>query len=134
MEVFPETGLRVLGSRGRAVKIDILVTEVGADANDVPLVRHQIDQCKLPIETGDGGIRLADLLAGLDGKANRWRVGKLEANDRVSDPRRSPVVDREIDPGDLGEAHGAGVPARRVIRLRAVFAIADVVQRYIIAI
>ena len=41
---------------------------------------------------------------------------------------------REIDAGNLREAHGARLPVRRVIGLRAVVTVANIVQGYFVAV
>ena len=77
---------------------------------------------------------MAKLLARLDGKAERWRVSELEANDRMGDPRRAPVVDGEINTGDLREPHGARVPVRRVVGRGTIVAVAHVMKSELVAV
>ena len=110
------------------------VAVVGPHADDVALVGDDVDQLELPVEAADGGVALADFLSRFDGKAERRSVGELEADDGMRDPRRAPVVDGNVNAGDLRNAHGARLPARRVIRLGAVVAVADVVQRDLVAV
>ena len=74
------------------------------------------------------GVGLAELPAYLDREAERRRVRELETDDGMRDPGRAPVIDGEIDAGDLREMHGARLPVRRVIGLGPVVAVADVVQ------
>ena len=126
-------GLRRCG--GGAVKIDVFpAAVVGPHADDVALVGDDVNQLELPVEAADGGVALAGLLPRLDGKTDRRRVGKLEANNGMRDPRRAPVVDGKVNAGDMRNARGTRLPARRVIRLGAVVAVADVVQRNLIAV
>ena len=48
-------------------------------------------------------------------------------------PGRAPVINREVDAGDLRDAHGARLPMRRVVGLGPVVAVADVVQGHFVA-
>src|SRR6266446_9583681 len=105
MKVFMKAlaGLRKCG-RG-AVKIDVFpAAVVSPHADDVALVGGDVDQLELPVEAADGGVALADLLARFDGETNRRRVGELEADDGMCDPRRAPVVDGNVNASDLREA------------------------------
>src|SRR5437899_12934706 len=127
MQVFVEThaGLRRCG--GSAVKIDLFhAAVVRPQADDVALVSDDVDKLELPVEAADGGVALAGLLPRLNGKTDRQRVGELKADDGMCDPRRAPVVDGNVNAGDLRDAHGPRLPARCVIRLGAVVAVADV--------
>src|SRR5439155_10378466 len=133
MDVFKETFARVRWRNGRAVKIDILIAVVCAHANHVALIGHDVDEFELPVEPADSRVGLAKLLARLDGKAEWRRVSELEADDGMRDPGRAPVIDREIDAGDLRDAHGACLPMRGVVGLGPVIAVADVVQGYFVA-
>src|SRR5213080_405810 len=133
MDVFKETFARVRWRNGRTVKIDILPAVVCAQADHVSLIRHDVDEFELPVEPADSRVGLAKLLARLDGEAERRRVSELETYDRMRDPGRAPVIDREVDAGDLGDAHGARLPMRGVVGLGPVVAVADVVQRYFVA-
>src|SRR5213080_1700315 len=133
MDVFKETFARVRWRNGRAVKIDILLAIVCAHADHVALISHDVDEFKLPVEPADGRVGLAKLLARLDREAERRRVSELEADDGMRDPGRAPVIDREIDAGDLRDAHGARLPMRGVVGLGPVIAVAYVVQRYFVA-
>src|SRR5438128_8829412 len=117
MDVFKETFARVRWRNGRAIKIDVLLAVIGAHANHVALIRHDVDELELPVEAADSRVGLAKLLARLDRKAERRRVSELEADDRMRDPRRAPVIDREVDACDLGDTHGARLPMRGVVRL-----------------
>src|SRR6266487_6874817 len=51
----------------------------------------------------------------------------------MRDPGRAPVIDREIDAGDLRDAHRARLPVRGVVGLGPVVAVAYVVQCYFVA-
>src|SRR5437763_6651951 len=51
----------------------------------------------------------------------------------MRNPWRTPVIDGEIDTSDLRETHGARLPMRGVVGLGPVVAVADVVQRYFVA-
>src|SRR5437773_6083345 len=99
-DVFKKTFARVRWRNGRAVKIDILLAVVRAHTDYVTFIGHDVDEFELSIEPADSRVGLAKLLARLDGKAERWRVSELEANDRMGDPGRAPVVDGEINTGD----------------------------------
>src|SRR6266513_5474475 len=133
MDVFKETFARVSWRNGRAVKIDILLAVVCAQADDVALIGHDVDEFKLAVEPADSRVGLAKLLARLDGEAERRRVSELKADDGMSDPGRAPVIDREVDAGDLRDTHGARLPMRSVVGLGPVIAVAYVVQRYFVA-
>src|SRR5213595_1045805 len=133
MDIFKETFARVRWRNGRAVKIDILLAVVCAHADHVALIGHDVDEFELPVKPTDSRVGLAKLLARLDGEAERRRVSELETYDRMRDPGRAPVIDREVDAGDLGDAHGARLPMRGVVGLGSVIAVADVVQRYFVA-
>src|SRR5207248_11542913 len=73
------------------------------------------------------------ILARLDGEAERWGVSELETGDGMRDPGRAPVIDREIDAGDLRDAHSARLPMGGIVGLGPVIAVAYVVQRYFVA-
>src|SRR5260370_4891536 len=133
MDVFKETFARVRWRNGRAVKIDILIAVVCAHADHVALIRHDVDEFELPVEPADSRVGLAKLLARLDGETERRRVSELEAGDGMRDPGRAPVIDREVNAGDLRNAHGARLPSRGVVGLGPVVAVADVVQGYFVA-
>ena len=128
MDVFKKTFARLRRRNSRAVKIDILLAIVRAQADHVALVGHDVDEFKPPVEPTDRRVALAELLAHLDGETERRRVGELEADDGMRNPGRAPVIDREVDAGDLREAHGARFPMRRVVHLGPVVAVADVVE------
>src|SRR5947209_10349347 len=81
MDVFKETFARVRWRNGRAVKVDILLAVVCANADHVALIGHDVDEFELPVEPADSGVGLAKLLARLNGKAERRRVSELEAGD-----------------------------------------------------
>src|SRR5437764_13822215 len=115
MDVFKETFARVRWRNGRAVKIDILLAVVCAQADHVALIGHDIDELELPVEPADRRVGLTNLLARLDGEAERRHVSELEAYDRMRDPGRAPVIDREIDAGDLRDAHSARLPMGGVV-------------------
>src|SRR5438046_6472760 len=115
-DVFKETFARVRWRNGRAVKVDIFLAVVCTQADHVALIGHDVDEFELPVEPADSRVGLAKLLARLDGEAERRRVSELEADDGMRDPGRAPVIDREVDAGDLGDAHGARLPMRGVDR------------------
>src|SRR5881394_1887429 len=133
MDVFKETFARVRWRNGRAVKVDIFLAVVCTQADHVALIGHDVDEFELPVEPTDSRVGLAKLLARLDGEAERRRVSELEADDGMRDPGRAPVIDREVDAGDLGDAHGARLPMRGVVGLGSVIAVAYVVKRYFVA-
>src|SRR5947208_5685520 len=133
MDVFKETFARVLRRNCRMVKIDVLLAVVRAHADHVALIGHDVNEFELPVEAFDSGIGLAKLPARLDGEAERRRVSELEANDGMRDPGRAPVIDREVDAGDLRDAHGARLPLRCVVGLGPVIAVAYIVEGYFVA-
>src|SRR4030095_7518675 len=85
------------------------------------------------IEPTKSRVVLAKLLARLNGEAKRRRVNELEAGYGMRDPRRTPVVDGNVDARDLRNAHGARLPMRSVVGLGPVVTVAYVVQRYFVA-
>src|SRR5437764_12347704 len=101
MDVFKKSLARLRWRNSRTIKIDILFAIVCAQADHVALIGYDVNEFELPVETPDGRIGLAKLLAYLYGKAQRRCVSELEADDGMRDPGRTPVVDREIDAGDL---------------------------------
>src|SRR5436190_1495260 len=128
MHIFTETLARSGRRNHRMVKVDVLVPVVRAQADHVALISDKIDKCKLPVQTADRRVGLPDGLPRLDGKAERRRVCELETDDGMRDPWRTPVVDGEIDARNLREPYGARLPARRVVRVGAIVAVADVVE------
>src|SRR5437773_10406461 len=107
MHIFKEALARAGRRNRQVVKVDVLVPVVGTQANHIALIRDEVDECVLTIQAADSRIRLPDGLPRLDGEAERWCVRELETDDGMSDPWRTPVVDRQIDARDLREPHGA---------------------------
>src|SRR5882724_10019376 len=116
------------------VKVDVLVPIVGTQADHVALISDEVDECILTVEAADSGISLADGLPRLDGEAERRRVCELKTNDGVRNPRRSPVIDCQVDAGDLREPHSARLPVRSVICVGAIIAIANIMKSKFIAV
>ena len=133
MDVFKKSFARLRWRNSRAIKIDILLAIVCAQADHVALIGHDVDEFELPVEPADSRVGLAKLLANLDGEAERRRVSELKADDGMRDPGRAPVIDREVDAGDLRDAHGARLPMRGVVGLGPVVAVAYVVKCYFVA-
>src|SRR5213079_600270 len=102
-------------------------------SDHVALIGHDVDEFELPVEPADSRVGLSKLLARLNGEAERRRVSELKADDGMRDPGRAPVIDREVDAGDLRDAHRARLPMRGVVGLGPVVAVAYVVQRYFVA-
>src|SRR5213596_3225781 len=90
MDVFKETFARVRWRNRRAVKIDILLAVVCAQANHVALIGHDVDELELPVEPADRRVGLTKLLARLDGEAERWRVSELKTGNGMRYPGRAP--------------------------------------------
>ncbi|KAF5407218.1 MAG: hypothetical protein Udaeo2_27020 [Candidatus Udaeobacter sp.] len=133
MNVLKETFARLRRRNRRAVKIDILVAVVCAQADHVALIGHDVNEFEAPIKAADGRVGLAKLLAYLDGEAERRRVSELKTGDGMRDPWRAPVIDREVDASDLRESHGARLPTRGVVGIGPVVAVAYVMQRHLVA-
>src|SRR4051812_25871516 len=135
MDVFEKTLACSLRRNGGVVKIDVLAFAIVRSYSDyVALVGHNIYECELAVEAADGRVSLAYLFARFDGEADRWRVRELEAHDGMGHPSRAPIIDCEVDARDLREPHRAHLPVRRVIGLSAVFAVANIVQNYVIVV
>src|SRR4029077_15914229 len=133
MYVFKKTFARLRWRNRCAVKIDILIAVVCAHANHVALIGHDVNEFEAPIQSADGRVGLAKLLAYLYGEAERRRVSELKAGDGMRDPWRAPVIDREVDASDLRDAHGARLPMRGVVGIGPVVAVAYVMQRHLVA-
>ena len=134
LDVSEETTARLRRGNGGAVKIDVLAFPIiRPHADYIALVGHDIDEFELPVEPTDSRVALAKLLACFDREAERRRVSELEADDGMRDPGRAPVVNREIDAGDLRDAHSASVPTRCIVGLGPVVAVAYVVERHFVA-
>src|SRR4029078_1024910 len=86
-----------------------------------------------PEGRGDGQVSLPKFLPNLDREAEGRRVSKLKADDGMRDPGRAPVIDREVDAGDLRDTDRARLPMRGVGGLGPVVAVAYVVERYFVA-
>src|SRR4029453_6812663 len=134
MHIFEETLPRAVWWSGGVVKIDVFVAVVRAQTDHIPLVSDKIDKCVLPIESADRRITLANGLSDLVEKAERRRVCKLEADEGMCDPWGTPVINGQVDTSDLREPDGARLPARRVIGVSSVVAVADVVKSNFIAV
>src|SRR5437870_8778887 len=130
VDVFKETFARVRWRNGRAVKMDILLAVVCAQADHVALIGHNVDEFELPVEPADSRVGLTKLLARLEGEAERWRVSELKTGDGMRDPGRAPVIDREIDAGDLRATHRARLPLGDEVGLGPVVEAEYAVQRY----
>src|SRR4029077_12431709 len=133
MDVFKKSFARLRWRNSRAVKIDILLAIVCAQTDHVTLIGYDVDKFELPVEPADSRVSLTKLLANLDREAERRRVSKLKAHDRMRDPRRAPIINREVDAGDLRDAYGPRLPMRRVIGLGSIVAVANVVKCYFVA-
>src|SRR6266550_2932275 len=133
MDVFKETLAGARWRNGRAVKVDILLAVVCAQADHVALIGRDVDEFELSVEPTDSRVGLTELLSRLDGEAERRRVSELEAGDGMRDPGRAPVIDRKINAGDLRDPHGTRLPTRCIVGLGPVVAVAYVVQRYFVA-
>src|SRR6266704_4974568 len=133
MDVFKKTLARVFWRNSRAVKVNILLAVVRAQADHVALISRYVDEFELPVEPADSRVGLTKLPAYFDGEAERRRVSELKAGDGMRDPGRTPVIDREVDAGDLRNAHSARLPMGGVVGLGPVVAVAYVVQRYFVA-
>src|SRR5437016_6327742 len=132
--IFEEALAGAVRHNRQVVKVDVLVPKVGAQADHVALISDEVDELELPVEAADSGISLADSLPRLDGEAERRRVCELETDDGMRDPRRTPVVDGEVDTGDLREPHGARLPMRGVVGRGTIVAVAHVMKSELVAV
>src|SRR5438477_13120146 len=101
MDVFKETFASMRWRNGRAVKIDILFAVVRAQTDHDALIGYDIDKFELPVEPADSRVGLTKLLACLNGEAQRGCVSELEADDGMRNPRRAPVINRDVDASNL---------------------------------
>src|SRR5206468_7589464 len=99
--IFKEALANAVRRNRQVVKVDVLVPVVGAQTDHIALISDEVDECILAIESADSRISLADGLPRLDGKAERRCVCELETDDRMRNPWRTPVIDGEINAGDL---------------------------------
>src|SRR6266700_1827410 len=76
MDVFKETFARVRWRNGRAIKIDIFLAVVCAQADHVALIGHDIDEIKQPVKPAESRVGLTKRLARLDRGAKRRRVSE----------------------------------------------------------
>src|SRR4051812_5221393 len=118
MDILEKALANAVGRRQGLVEVDVLSpTIVRAHPQHVAFIGDDIDEFVLTVETTDGGIAFAHFLARLDREAKRWRLRELKAGDGMRHPGRTPVVHGEVDPDELGQAHGARLPAWGVVRL-----------------
>src|SRR5436305_6856193 len=134
LNVLQKAFARLRWRNRRAVKIDVFVAVICAQADDVALISDNVDKFELTVEPSNGRVGLPKLLAYLDGKAERRCVSELKADDRMRDPGRAPVIDGEVDTSDLRDAYGAHLPMRCVVGLGAVVTVAHVTKRYFVAV
>src|SRR5438552_438994 len=127
MHIFEEPLAGAVRRNRQVVKVDVLVPVVGAQTDHIALISDEVDECILAIESADSRISLADGLSRFDGETQRRCVCELETDDGMRNPWRTPVIDGEIDAGDLREPYGTRFPVRRVISVGAIIAVADVV-------
>ncbi len=119
------------------VEIKILaMTIVGAKTHKITLVAHDRDKGELAEESENAGVLLSHVLPGFDREGDgivlqiRVRgVGtKIEADDGVGDPGRSPIIHKEIDTPDPVEVDCASQPLAAVIKLGSIVAAANVMK------
>src|SRR5271170_2334415 len=79
----------------------IICTVVGAQSNNVSLIRHNKNQLILTKKTQNCRVRLASLVASLNGKCDMLVVPKLKADNRVARKGYSPVGQEEVGGPDL---------------------------------
>src|SRR4029079_7298470 len=98
---------------------------VGAQSHDISFVRNDIDEFKLPEEPPQGGIAFTLFLPHLDREGKVFIVAVGEAHDRVSNPWRAPVSNKDVDTANGGEVNDTGLPARCVICLGPIDGVSD---------
>src|SRR5438093_10828007 len=101
--IFEEALSGAVRRNRQVVKVDVLVPVVGAQTDHIALISDEVDECILAIESADSGISLADGLSRFDGEKERRCGCELETGNRMRNPWRTPVIDGEIDAGDLRE-------------------------------
>src|SRR5580693_3241052 len=60
-------------------------------------------------------------------------IAKIEAGNRMCDPRRTPICQRNVQPSQIRKIEGPRFPLAVVVELRPIIAVADVVDSYTIA-
>ena len=114
--------------------MDVLAADIRAEAHDVALVRDDEDELVLAEEPAQRGVLLALPLARLDRDGQVPVALEPPAQDRVSDERRSPVDEEEIQGAELREVQRAILEAHGVVGLGPVLGVADVVHEHAIAV
>src|SRR5580692_4034264 len=84
-QINQEQPTRIVSRGIEAIEIHWLASVISANAHDVALVAHHVDQFKLLEEGGDGREALTDLGPGLDGNTQRRRVVEDEAQKSMPD-------------------------------------------------
>src|SRR6188472_1433225 len=133
LDVFKKSFARLRWRNSRTIKVDILLAIICAQTNHVALIGYYIDEFELPVESADSRVSLTKLLPNLDRETERRRVSELKADNGMGDPGRAPVINREVDAGDLRDAYGSRLPTRCIVRLGPVVAVAYVVKCYFVA-
>ena len=70
----------------------------------------------------------ANLVPRLDGRGNMIVVAKLETDNRVSDPWRTPVGDEQVNAAKLTQENSFSQPCAGVVELGAIVAVAKIVK------
>ena len=100
----------------------------------IAFVGDDVAQFKLAEQAFDRRIVFAFFFARLDGKTNIVAIGKTEAHHRVRDVRRTPGDQIQIHRAQRREVKCLVVVLHREVRLRAVIAVADVVDDHLITV
>ena len=134
LEVAEQQHARVRGRRVEPVHVDVLAADIRAEAHDVALVRDDEDELVLAEEPAQRGVLLALSLARLDRDGQVLVALEPPAQDRVSDERRSPVDEEEIQGAEPREVQRAILEVHGVVGLGPILDVADVVHDHAIAV
>jgi len=74
MDVFKETFARLCWRNGRAVKIDILLAVICAQADHVALIGHDVDKFELPVEPANSRFLRVSMEKQSGGASANWKL------------------------------------------------------------
>src|SRR5687767_9683040 len=95
-EVIKEKCFDLFDRRADAVEIDLLLSKIRSQTNQVPFVSDHVNKFELPKKSTKGGVSFAFLFACLNRDTNIIAIREPKANHGVGNVRRSPIDDIEI--------------------------------------